>query len=113
MVERRRYPRRSSTLGKRSITIHGSQGPVLGQSADESEFGLGVHVADPRGMAVGQMVLLHRLDRSEVVLGLIRRMEPAGERGYCLGIQLAGPAMTRGAERLPSASTEPVDNLSS
>jgi hypothetical protein len=87
MVNRRRDPRHETLPGRRTVTIHGTQGPVLGQATDESTGGLGIYVADPVGLSPGQMVLVHRFHESDVQLGQIRHIARARTPGYLVGIR--------------------------
>lgn len=90
MLERRRGERRKPSAEERLLTVHGTRGHICGRAEDESDGGLGVRVRSTNGLAVGQIVLVHRMHEQRLWMGTIRYMSPQDEQGVRIGIELLG-----------------------
>lgn len=88
MDERRRHPRFRPPVGERLLTLHGSCGNITGRAEDISHSGIGVRVRQAEGLAVGQMVLVHRMHEQNVRMGVVRYLGDPDESGYRVGIEL-------------------------
>jgi hypothetical protein len=88
MPDRRRAERVRPAPDKRLLTLHGARGHVCGRAEDESEGGVGVRVRSADGLNVGQMVLVHRMHEQRLWMGTIRYMNPQGDGGVRVGVEL-------------------------
>jgi hypothetical protein len=87
MDDQRRFTRTMPLPELSSLTMHWICHHVFGWTTDESPCGLGIRIAHPAPLCVGQPLVIHRFHENRLRFAQVRHTTPLKDSGAQIGVQ--------------------------